>query len=77
MKNYDATDDLIETVDCAVCDSAVRGGNWHSRINIPHGMVALCSPQCYTTFMDNPETYVRRVHTYCQLHMQREKTGIG
>ena len=64
MKNYDATDEMVEWVNCAVCDNEIRGGKWFSRIAAQKIMVALCCPLCHTTFVKNPVPYVRRIDTY-------------
>ena len=63
MKKYDATDDMVEWVNCAVCDNEIRGGKWFSRINVGEYMTALCCPLCHSTFQNNPVPYVKRIHT--------------
>jgi len=70
MKNFDATDDLVELVNCAVCVKQVRGGVWFSRMKAGERLVALCCPTCHDTFLRNPAPYIGRIRT---LTLAKEK----
>ena len=61
--NFDASNMEVEYVQCAVCEKAITGGKWFSRIKEGEWMVALCCPLCTKTFEANPRSYIRRVET--------------
>lgn len=63
MTNYDASNLDCEYVQCAVCEKAIKGGNWFARIRHGHWMVALCCPLCADTFDKAPHSYIRRIET--------------
>jgi hypothetical protein len=64
MPQFDAANDEIEFVQCAVCEKVITGGKWFARIRNGQWMVALCCPLCTATFEDNPTAYIRRIETY-------------
>ena len=64
--SFDASDDRIDLVNCAVCEQRIAGGRWFARINHSGFIVALCCPLCADTFNRNPGAYVRRAQTYAQ-----------
>ena len=66
--NFDASNMEIENVQCAVCEKAIRGGQWFSRIKHGEWMVALCCPLCTEVFEKNPQGYIRRIQTLEMLH---------
>lgn len=70
MKNFDATDDLVEHVNCAVCEQQIRGGRWFSRLKAVEIMAALCCPLCHETFLRKPTPYLGRIRT---LTMSKEQ----
>lgn len=70
MKNFDATDELVECVCCAVCEKQVRGGKWFSRLKAEELLVALCCPLCHETFLRGPVAYMGRIRT---LTMTKQK----
>ena len=61
MSQFDASDGDCESVQCAVCDQIIRGGNWFARIKHGERMVALCCPLCTEAFESKPHAYVRRI----------------
>ena len=61
--NFDASDLDAEYVQCAVCEKAITGGKWFSRIAHGQFTVALCCPLCTETFQRNPCAYIRRIAT--------------
>ena len=63
-KNFDASDELIGKVNCAVCEKSILGGRWFARIKAGEYMVALCCPLCEEVFIKKPAVYVRRIDTY-------------
>jgi hypothetical protein len=63
MPNFDASNLDCEYVQCAVCEKAIKGGNWFARISHGECMVALCCPLCTDTFQNNPHAYTRRIET--------------
>ena len=67
MKNFDASDEMVGSVNCAVCERTILGGRWFARIRSGGFMVALCCPLCEETFMKKPLWYVRRIETYDQM----------
>ena len=70
MKNFDASDEMVGKVNCAVCEHGILGGRWFARIKSGGYMVALCCPLCEEVFMKGPLGYVRRIETY-------QKMGSG
>lgn len=70
MKNFDANNEMVGKVNCAVCEHAILGGRWFARIRSGGYMVALCCPLCEETFMKKPGAYVLRIESY-------EKMGVG
>lgn len=64
MPQFDATNEEVEFVQCAVCEKAITGGKWFARIKSGQSMVALCCPLCAETFQLNPRPYIRRIETY-------------
>ena len=65
MKNYNAGEESVERVHCAVCDKSIQGGKWFSRFKIQESMVALCCPLCNEAFTRSPAPYVKRIETLC------------
>lgn len=63
MSNYDASNMDVEYVQCAVCEKAIKGGNWFARIKHGDWMVALCCPLCTEAFEKNPNIYIRRIES--------------
>jgi hypothetical protein len=64
MPQFDASNNEVEFVQCAVCEKAITGGKWFARIKRGKWMVALCCPLCTEAFEQNPKSYVRRIETY-------------
>lgn len=64
MKNFDASNEMVEMVHCAVCEKGIRGANWFARIRAGSRMVALCCPLCEEVFVKNPKPYISRIETY-------------
>lgn len=64
MKNFDARNEAVATVLCAVCEQPITGGRWFARISSGDLLAALCCPLCEATFAGNPAPYVRRIETY-------------
>jgi hypothetical protein len=64
MPQFDASNDEVEFVQCAVCEKAITGGKWFARIKSGRWMVALCCPLCTETFQLHPGPYMRRIETY-------------
>ena len=64
MPQFDATNEEVEFVQCAVCEKVITGGKWFARIKSGECMVALCCPLCTEAFEDNPKPYIRRIQTY-------------
>ena len=64
MPQFDANNDEVEFVQCAVCEKGITSGKWFARIRNGEWMVALCCPLCAATFEDNPKPYIRRIETY-------------
>lgn len=60
---FDASNPDCGFVQCAVCENAITGGRWFSRIRNGPWTVALCCPLCTETFEANPATYIRRIET--------------
>ena len=69
--NFDASNPDCDSVQCAVCEKLITGGNWFSRIKHDEWMVALCCPLCTDTFEKNPHGYVRRIETLEYMRSQR------
>jgi hypothetical protein len=67
MRNYDAANENAEYVQCAVCEKAIKGGNWFARIRHGDWLVALCCPLCTETFERNPASYIHRIETLAML----------
>lgn len=63
MNNYDATDELVSFVNCAVCEKQMPGMRWFSRIKVANYILALCCPLCHRTFLRAPTPYVRRIES--------------
>ncbi len=72
MSNYDASDLDCASVQCAVCEKAIKGGTWFARIRHGEWMVALCCPLCTETFEQSPHAYIRRIET---LELMRSSAG--
>lgn len=72
--NFDASDMDCASVQCAVCEKVITGGNWFARIKHGKWMVALCCPLCLDTFEKNPHAYVRRIETIEFMRQSRERT---
>ena len=68
MNRFDASNMESEYVQCAVCEKAITGGKWFSRIRQGEWMVALCCPLCTEVFQKNPHAYIRRIQTLEMLH---------
>jgi len=64
MKNFDASNEMVEAVNCAVCEKEIRGANWFARISKEEHMVALCCPLCEEVFVKKPKPYIGRIVTY-------------
>ena len=64
MPAFDASNDEVEFVQCAVCEKVITGGKWCARIRSGQWIVALCCPLCTETFHRNPKPYIRRIETY-------------
>ena len=64
MPQFDASQDEVEFVQCAVCEKAITGGKWFARIKSGEWIVALCCPLCTEAFEQNPKPYLRRIETY-------------
>lgn len=75
MLQFDAEDQDVQYVNCAVCENAIFGGKWFSRIRHGNIMVALCCPLCTETFEKDPKPYVRRIQTYDQMRL-RSNEGL-
>jgi len=56
-KNFDASDDLVSFVLCAVCERGLKGGEWYARLDAEDRKVALCCPLCLMAFARNPIVY--------------------
>lgn len=61
---FDASNPDVEFVQCAVCEKAITGGKWFSRIAAGDLMVALCCPLCTEVFDENPEPYMARIRMF-------------
>jgi hypothetical protein len=61
--NFDASNPDAEFVQCAVCEKAITGGKWFSRIAHGSWTVALCCPLCTEVFEANPKPYIARIET--------------
>ena len=72
MSSYDASDGDLGSVQCAVCEKVITGGNWFARIKHGQWMVALCCPLCTETFEAKPRAYIRRIET---LDLMRASEG--
>ena len=69
MPQFDADNDDVEFVQCAVCEKAIAAGKWFARIRNGEWMVALCCPLCTAAFEDNPQPYMRRIETYAAMRV--------
>ena len=67
--NFDASNLDVEYVQCAVCEKAITGGKWFSRIGRGDLMLALCCPLCSEVFQSDPTAYVRRIQTLGLMNM--------
>ncbi|MBI5772870.1 MAG: hypothetical protein HZA89_03890 [Verrucomicrobia bacterium] len=63
MSNFDASNPDAEHVQCAVCEKAIKGGQWFARISHGQWLVALCCPLCTEVFEAKPAAYIRRIET--------------
>jgi hypothetical protein len=71
MPQFDASNDEVEFVQCAVCEKGITGGKWFARIRNGQLVVALCCPLCTETFEVDPKPYLRRIETYDLMRSSR------
>ena len=63
MSNFNASNESCASVQCAVCEKVITGGNWFARITRGEWTVALCCPLCTEVFEKSPVAYIRRLET--------------
>lgn len=63
MSNYNPNKAEAQSVQCAVCDRPIAGGNWFARIERGERSVAVCCASCEQAFEAEPDRYLRRIHT--------------
>jgi hypothetical protein len=72
MSQFNASDMDVASVQCAVCEKGITGGNWFARIRHGDWVVALCCPLCTEVFEKNPHPYIRRIETLARGHVSGE-----
>ena len=75
MSNFDASNESCASVQCAVCEKVITGGNWFARITHGEWTVALCCPLCTEVFEKSPRAYIGRLETFEIMRKSRAARG--